>query len=58
MYRRWLRKGWIAKVDPMLFAALPRVAMGIAQEHGAIGDKCYRQAVELIIESVAERLSC
>jgi hypothetical protein len=58
MYRRWRRKGWIAKVDPMLFAALPRVAMGIAQERGALGDKRYRQVVELIIESVAERLSC
>jgi AcrR family transcriptional regulator len=58
MYRRWRRKGWIAKVDPMLFAALPRVAMGIAQERGAMGDKRYRQVVELIIESVAERLSC
>jgi AcrR family transcriptional regulator len=58
IYRRWRRKGWIAKVDPMLFAALPRVAMGIAQEREAMGNKRYRRIVELIIESVAERLSC
>ena len=58
MYRRWRRKGWIAKVDPMVFASLPRVAMGIAQERGAMGEERYRQVVKLIIESVAKRLSC
>ena len=58
IYRRWRRKGWIAKVDPLVFASLPRVAMGIAQERGAMGEERYRQVVKLIIESVAERLSC
>ena len=58
MYRRWRRKGWVNKVDPMVFAALPRVAMGIAQERQAMGEERYRQVVELIIDSLAERLSC
>jgi len=32
--------------------------MAIAQERGAMGNKRYRQVVDLLIESVAEHLSC
>ena len=39
------RRGWAAKVDPMVFAALPRVAMGIAQERRAMGEARYVQSL-------------
>jgi hypothetical protein len=50
------RNGWIATIEPMVFAALPRVAIGIAQERRPMGEARYPKVVN--VNSVADHLSC
>lgn len=57
LVRRWQKNGVTDAIDADVIAALPRVAMALFQQKEMIGRDHYSAVVDLLVESLADRLT-